>query len=68
MFRKIVGKPEFSDDFNKIVICYKQNCYNIDATKQSACLAVNPNTVGLFAYLFNCMPVGRGSDYDGPDL
>ena len=55
-FRKNVGKPEFSDHFSKIVI------------KQSACLAVKPIRVDHFAYLFDCTPVGRASDCDGPDL
>ena len=30
--------------------------------KQTACLVVNPITVGNFAFLFNCTPVGRTSD------
>ena len=30
--------------------------------RQSACLAVNPITVNNSAFLFNCTPVGRGSD------
>ena len=49
-------------------MCKKPKWYNIDVIKQSACLAVNPVTVEHFAYLFNCTPVGRGLDYDGPDL
>ena len=28
----------------------------------------NPITVNNYASLFNCTPVGRASDYDGPDL
>ena len=28
----------------------------------TACLVVNPITVGNFAFLFNCTPVGRTSD------
>ena len=43
-------------------MCYKRNGYNIDVMKQAACLAVNPITVDHFAFLFNCTPVGRGSD------
>ena len=58
-FRKIVGKPDFSDHFSKFVICYKRKWYNIDFIKQFSCLAVNPITVDLFAYLLNCTPVGR---------
>ena len=36
-FRKIVGKPKFPEHFSKVVIWYKQNGYNIDVIKQSAC-------------------------------
>ena len=36
--------------------------YNISALQQTACLLVNPITVGNFAFLFNCTPVGRTSD------
>ena len=36
--------------------------YNEDVMRQFACLVVNPVTVNSFAVLFNCMPVGRGSD------
>ena len=41
---------------------YKRIGYNIDVMRQSACLVVNPIIVNNFAVLFNCMPVGRGSD------
>ena len=59
---KNVGKPEFSEHISKIYKCYKPAGYKIDVIKESACLAVNPLTVDQFAYLFNCMPVGQGSD------
>ena len=36
--------------------------YNINALQQTACLVVNPITVGNFAFLFNCTSVGRTSD------
>ena len=36
--------------------------FSKNSYKQSACLAVNRITVDHFAYLFNCTPVGRGSD------
>ena len=32
------------------------------ASSYVACLVVNPITVGNFAFLFNCTPVGRTSD------
>ena len=61
--KKIVGRPEFSDHFSKIVMCYKRKDYTVDVIKQSACLAVNPITVELFAYLFNCTTVGQDLDF-----
>ena len=61
-FKKIVGKPEFSDQFSKLVIRYKRKGYKINVLKQSAHLAVNPNTFDHFAYLFNCTPMGQGSE------
>ena len=36
--------------------------YKINALQQTECLVVNPITVGNFAFLFNCTPVGRTSD------
>ena len=30
--------------------------------QQTACLVVNPITVGNFAFLFNCTPLGQTSD------
>ena len=36
--------------------------YNIHVLQQTACLVVNPITVGNFAFLFDCTPVGRTSD------
>ena len=61
--RKIVAKSEFSDHFSTIAICYERKGYYIDVIKQSACLAVNKIMVDNFAYLFNCTPEGRGSDF-----
>ena len=61
-FRKIVGKPEFSDQFSKIVVCYKQKGCTINVIKQFACLTADPITADYFAYLFNCKSMDRGSD------
>ena len=61
-FRKIVGKVEFSDQFKKIIMRYKCIGYNVDVMRHFACLVVNPITVNNFAVLFNCTPVGRGTD------
>ena len=60
--KKIVGANNFSAQFIKIISNYKKIGYNIIFLQQTACLAVNPITVGNFAFLFNCTPVGRTSD------
>ena len=48
--------------FIKIISHYKKIGYNINVLQQIACLVVNPITIGNFAFLFNCTPVGRTSD------
>ena len=60
--KKIVGPNNFSAQFIKIISHYKKIGYNINVLQQTACLVVNPITVGNFAFLFNCTPVGRTSD------
>ena len=62
LMKKIVGSNNFSAQFIKISSQYKKIGYNINVLQQTACLAVNPITVGNFAFLFNCMPVGQTSD------
>ena len=64
----MVGSNNFSAQFNKIISHYKKIRYNINVLQQTACLVVNPITVGNFAFIFNCRLVGRTSDYDGSDL
>ena len=58
--KKIVGSNNFSAQL--IISHYKKIGYNINVLQQTACLVVNPITVGNFAFLFNCTPVGRTSD------
>ena len=60
--KKIVGFNNFSGQFIKIISHYKKIGYNINVFQQTACLVVNPITVGNFVFLFNCKPVGRTSD------
>ena len=55
--KKIVDSNNFSAQFIKMII--KKIGYNINVLQQTACLVVNPITVGNFAFLFNCTPVGR---------
>ena len=52
--KKIVGSDDFSAQFIKIISNYKKIGYNINVLQQTACLVVNPITVGNFAFLFNC--------------
>ena len=62
--KKIVGSNNFSAQFIKIISHYKKIGYNINVLQQTACLVVNPITVGNFAH-------DGGSDFrshDGSDL
>ena len=61
-FKGIVGKPNFSDQFKKIVKRYIRVGYNLDIMRQSACLVLNPVTVYSYGFLFNCTTVGQASD------
>ena len=60
--KQIVGYNNFSAQFIKIISHYENIGYNINVLQQTACLVVNPITVGNFAFLFNCTPVGWTSD------
>ena len=60
--KKIAGSNNFSVQFIKIISHYKKIGYNINALQQTACLVVNPITIGNFTFHFNCTPVGRTSD------
>ena len=60
--KKIVGSNNFSAQFIKIISHCKKIGHNINVLQQTVCLVVNPITVGNFAFLFNCTPVGRTSD------
>ena len=61
-FRKIIGNNDFPYHFKKIIVRYKKIDYNIDVSRQAACLVVNPIKVNSFTYLFNCTTVGWASD------
>ena len=54
-FKRIVGKPNFCDQFKKIIKRYKNVGY-------IACLVLNPITVYSYGFLFNCTTVGQASD------
>ena len=60
--KNIFGSSNFPAQFIKIISHNKKISYNINVLQQTACLVVNPITVGNFAFLFNCTRVGRTSD------
>ena len=60
--KKIVCSNNFSAQFIKIIFHYKKIGYTINVLQHTACLVVNPITVGNYAFLFNCIPVSRTSD------
>ena len=61
-FKRILGKPYFSDQFKTIIKRYIKVGYNLDVMRQSACLVLNPITVYSYGFLFNCTTVGYASD------
>ena len=61
-FKRIVGKPSFSDQFKKIIKRYIKVGYNLDVMRLSACLVLNPIMVCSYGFLFNCTSVGQASD------
>ena len=62
LLRRIVGSNGFSAQFVGVVSHYGGIGCGINVLQQTACLVVNPITVGNFAFLFNYTPVGWTSD------
>ena len=50
-FKRIVGKPNFIDQFKKIVKRYIRVGYNLDIMRQSPCLVLNPITGYSYGFL-----------------
>ena len=64
-FKRIVGKPNFSDQFKKIVKRYIRVGYNLDIIQQSACL------VSRLIAMVSSLIARSGSGlrlYDGSDV
>ena len=61
-FKRMVGKPNFSDHLKKIIKRYIKVGYNFDIMRQSACLVLNQITIYSYGFLFNCTTVGQASD------
>ena len=57
-----MGTFDFSDHFQKLILCHKRIGHDLNVMQQSVCLVINPITVDNFAAIFNCRPVDRASD------
>ena len=62
IFKRIVRKSNFADQFRGIFKRYTGVGYNMDIMRQSACLVVNPIMVYSYGFLFDCATVGQASD------
>ena len=61
-FKKIIGNPNFSDLFKRIVNRFERTGYTLDIMRQTTCLVFNPIMVDSFAALFSCTAVVQASD------
>ena len=61
-FKKIIGNPNFSDLFKRIVKRFRRAGYTLDIIRQTACLVFNPIMVEGYAALFCCTAVVQASD------
>ena len=56
-FKKIIGNPDFSDLFKRIINRFNRAGYTLDIMQQTACLVFNPIMVEGYAALFSCTAV-----------
>ena len=56
-FKKIIGNPNFSDLFKRIVNRFRRAGYTLDKMRQAACIVFNPIMVEGYAALFSCTAV-----------
>ena len=61
-FKKIIGNPNFSNLFKRIVNRFKRAGYSLDIMRQTACLVFNPIMVENYAALFSSTAVVQASD------
>ena len=61
-FKKIIGNPNFSDLFRRIVKRIRRTGYNLDHMRQTACLVFNPIMVDDYAAIFGCTTVVQAWD------
>ena len=56
-FKNIIGNPNFSNLFKRIVNRFKRAAYSLDIMRQTVCLVFNPIMVEGYAALFSCTAV-----------
>ena len=56
-FKISMGRTDFSDQVQNIIIRQKRIGYELNVIRQSACLVIYPITVDNFDVLFNCTPM-----------
>ena len=61
-FKKIIGNPNFSNLFKRIVNRFKRAGYSLDIKRQTEFLVFNPIMVESYAALLSCTAVGQASD------
>ena len=61
-FKKIIGNPNLSDLFKRIVNRFKRAGYTLEIIRHTACLVYNPIMVEGYAALFSCTAVVQASD------
>ena len=55
-FKRIVGKPDFSDKFKKIIKRYIKVGYNLDVMRQSTCLVIKVSKGAKIRSRYNQVP------------
>ena len=61
-FKKIIGNPNFSNLFKRIVNRFKRAGYSLGIMRLTACLVFNPIMIEGYAALFSCTAVVQASD------
>ena len=56
-FKKIIGKPNFSNLLKRTVNRFRSAGYSLDIMRHTACLVFNPIMVESYASLFSCTAV-----------
>ena len=59
---KIIGNPNLSNLFKRIVNRFKRAGYTVDIMRKTACLVFKPIMVEGYAALFSCTAVVQASD------